>query len=237
MKIVYIYCLKHPETNEIRYIGKTTNLKRRLYQHIYFSDKKYSKTRSSKWINSLIKKDLKPIIEIIEICNENNWEEKEKYWIKYYSNIVDLCNILEGGLGTSGNKVTLELKDKIRNAGYKRSYFSEEEKLKIWLKIKNNISFNSIKLEYPKFTKSSFNGIKNGSLWNHITNIPKIKHDPKNAFNNQRPAKKVICSETNIIYESAKKAWFEIYQNKYKYNYFRCMLSGHDNNKTTLKYI
>ena len=71
---------------------------------------------------------LKPIIEVIEVCNENNWQEREIYWISYYKERVDLCNHHEGGLGCLGRKLTQNEKEKIRKIGYKQSYFSEEEK-------------------------------------------------------------------------------------------------------------
>lgn len=95
MKTIYIYKLTDPITNDIRYVGKTTNLLRRLNAHINRSKK--NKYHSARWINSLVEKGLKPIISIIEKCNENNWEEREVYWISYYRGIFDLTNILDGG--------------------------------------------------------------------------------------------------------------------------------------------
>ena len=94
MKKFKIYCLKNPDNMKIRYIGVTTSkyISRRLSQHIYCA-KNNHQTHVAKWIRK-IKKN--PIIELIEICDENNWEEREKYWIKYYDN---LTNIHEGGKG------------------------------------------------------------------------------------------------------------------------------------------
>ena len=55
MKIVYIYCLKHPETKKIRYVGKTHNIKRRLYQHIYNSQSNcFKKTKNNKQMKKVI---------------------------------------------------------------------------------------------------------------------------------------------------------------------------------------
>lgn len=97
MRKIFIYCLKDPIINDIRYIGKTTNMKKRLRSHINRS--KDNKYHSAIWINSVIKKGLIPKIELIEECNENNWQERERYWIKYYSDLFDLTNHLEGGEG------------------------------------------------------------------------------------------------------------------------------------------
>lgn len=119
----YIYILKHPETLEIKYVGKTTNLKRRWYQHK--SKKCLEKTASKKlaaWILKLLSNNLLPIMEVIEEC-EDNWVEREKYWISFYG-IESLCNLSEGGDGVGHNEYT---KTKIKNSltGRKRT---QEEK-------------------------------------------------------------------------------------------------------------
>lgn len=119
----YIYILRHPETFEVKYVGKTNNIKRRFAQHK--SKKCLEKTGSKKlasWILKLLSNDLLPIMEIIEECDDN-WAEREKYWISYYSN-TNLCNLSEGGEGVGHNDST---KSKIKNAliGRKRS---DEEK-------------------------------------------------------------------------------------------------------------
>ena len=95
MRTIYIYKLIDPITNNVRYVGKTTNLVRRLNAHINRSKK--NKYHSARWVNSLLEKGLKPEISIIEECNENNWEEREIYWISYYREHFDLTNILDGG--------------------------------------------------------------------------------------------------------------------------------------------
>ncbi len=46
MKIIYIYSLSDPNGN-IRYIGKTTNIKRRLYSHI--AESKQNNNRYGIW--------------------------------------------------------------------------------------------------------------------------------------------------------------------------------------------
>lgn len=94
---IYIYALIDPETNLIRYIGKTTNLIRRLNSHL--TRCKSRKYHSAVWINSLLSKGLKPFLEVLEEVDENTWVEREKYWISFYKHIVDLTNILDGGEG------------------------------------------------------------------------------------------------------------------------------------------
>jgi len=74
---VYIYCLKDTKEN-IRYIGKTTNIKRRLYSHIAEAKQNKHNRYVLNWIRNLLNNKQKPIIEVIEICNENNWIKREK---------------------------------------------------------------------------------------------------------------------------------------------------------------
>lgn len=100
MKEYKIYVLKHPITEEIRYIGVTTSkVNLRYSQHLY--SKKRLGTPVSKWIYSLSLEELKPSIEVIEICNKENWEEREKFWISNYENLL---NIHEGGKGVVINR-------------------------------------------------------------------------------------------------------------------------------------
>ena len=126
-----IYILKDPNTNEIRYVGKTINIKRRYYQHTNKNFQEKTKTYVANWILSLLKNKQKPIIESIEQCL--NWEEREVYWISYYKNLgCNLCNLAEGGKGCSGYKKTEEQKKKHseafkgKNTWTKGMVFSEE---------------------------------------------------------------------------------------------------------------
>lgn len=132
---VFIYSLNDPRSGDIRYIGKTKrDLHNRLNKHIQYS--KSHKLHVSNWIRQLINIDLKPTINIIEICNEENWIEREVFYIKYYrENGCDLTNLTNGGDGLSGYKKigkphTQEAKDKI-SIKNKKIIKSVEWKLKI----------------------------------------------------------------------------------------------------------
>jgi hypothetical protein len=106
-----IYSLNDPITDEVRYIGKTVSeLFKRLSSH--YRDK--SKSYKTYWIQSLKEKGLKPVIKLVEICLENNWEEREKYWISFYRQRTNLTNYLDGGQGQQkGYKHSEESKNKI----------------------------------------------------------------------------------------------------------------------------
>ncbi len=95
MQIIYIYSLIDPITNDIRYVGKTCNLEKRLRGHL----KKCHilKYHSATWIKSLVDQGYIPIMKVIEETNLENWEEREKYWIKLYKEKHNLTNTNEGG--------------------------------------------------------------------------------------------------------------------------------------------
>lgn len=118
MKTAKIYSLIDPVTGQVRYIGKTSiKLEYRLQKHIKFAEK--SKLHVSNWINKLLKDNLKPIIELVDEVNNDEWQ----YWEQFYINLFkvwgfDLTNLTLGGEGSLGMKKvgkphTQETKDKI----------------------------------------------------------------------------------------------------------------------------
>jgi hypothetical protein len=97
----YIYTLKHPTTNQIRYVGQTNDPKRRLNRHINNSRTFKDKRHISNWIRSI---SCSPIMDIVEICDYLVRNEREEYWINYYKEQgFDLCNSSNGGAGAGVN--------------------------------------------------------------------------------------------------------------------------------------
>ena len=177
-------------------------------------------------------------MKVIEECTEVNWQEREIYWINYYRQSCNLCNHHDGGLGCSGRIISQEERLRLKKLGQAQSYFSEEEKVLIWKLIQENYSFEEIKIKYPKLPKVSYNAVKTGRLWKHITNLtPPPKQKAIRIGKDCKKSKPVICTKTNIVYESARQAWLLLYADKYKYNYIICMLRGHNKNVTSLVYL
>lgn len=93
----YIYVLKDPNNNEIRYVGQTNNIQKRYNDHISSSlnenNTKYN-THKSNWVRKIINNGNKPIIEIIDECETLNESNKlERYYIeKYYEEGCKLTN-------------------------------------------------------------------------------------------------------------------------------------------------
>jgi len=94
-----IYILKDPESNEIRYIGKSNNPIKRLARHIYRAKNRIENHKNACWIRKLLKNGKTPEVEIIEVIEESKWQEREKYYIKYYKTKYNINNISEGGEG------------------------------------------------------------------------------------------------------------------------------------------
>jgi group I intron endonuclease len=137
MRNTKIYGLLDPRTNEVRYVGKTIQtLEARLRKHI--SDKPKSNTYRFNWINQLKELNLKPTILILELCDEKDWVEREKYWISYFEN---LTNLTTGGEGCDyfseeiRDKISLNVKKAWENDDF-RKRISEQRKI-YWSNMEN----------------------------------------------------------------------------------------------------
>ena len=119
----YIYSLIDPITEEIRYIGKTINPSQRLARHIKDGLKKSNHKEC--WIYSLLLRDLKPKMVIIEECLNDDWIEREKYYIRV---IPNLTNLTEGGDSPSGYKMSDETKRKMSESrmGNNNGFFGKK---------------------------------------------------------------------------------------------------------------
>ncbi len=79
----YIYALRCPIEDEIRYIGKTNNPTARLISHIVSARKGDKNHWAAKWIRKVLRNGLKPVLEILEELDESeNWEEYERFYIE-----------------------------------------------------------------------------------------------------------------------------------------------------------
>ena len=113
----YIYGLTDPDTQEIKYIGKSDTPKKRLNQHITDSIGQERKNKKEAWIKSLLNKGLKPNLIIIEKVSDN-WQEREKYWIAKYKE--QLKNESNGGDGNEGYTHTKESREKMKPSWIKK---------------------------------------------------------------------------------------------------------------------
>lgn len=98
MRKTYIYILIDPETQQVRYVGKTVNLKKRYNNHLFPDNNYYV----SKWTRKLMSKGLRPILEVIDEVFEG-WEFWEQHYISLFRSWgYKLTNLTLGGEGVLG---------------------------------------------------------------------------------------------------------------------------------------
>lgn len=112
---VFIYGLVEKNTNKLRYIGKTTDPKRRIRRHI--NERFMHNTYKDRWIRKLIDCGEEPELILIDTVCKTEWQYWEKFYISYYKFIgCLLTNGTEGGdqpPSTKGRKHTEESKLKM----------------------------------------------------------------------------------------------------------------------------
>ena len=103
----YIYTISDPETNIIKYVGKTNNIKRRYKRHLCRFSLLNENTLKSKWILSLIDKGIEPIFEILDSGDDLIINDLESYWISQLKSWgFTLLNMTNGGDGFRGNNTS-----------------------------------------------------------------------------------------------------------------------------------
>ncbi|MEI7509880.1 MAG: GIY-YIG nuclease family protein [Flavobacterium sp.] len=118
----FIYSLSHPETGEVKYIGKANNPKTRYREHLF--DKK--KTRKVNWIRSLKKVGLIPELIIVDAVSSFDWDFWEKHYISLYRSWgFNLTNHTDGGGGCSSRTISDETRFKMRMAQLGKKHLPE----------------------------------------------------------------------------------------------------------------
>ena len=159
----YIYLLRCPKTNEVKYVGKANDPKSRYYSHMRNGRTEISHKRN--WINSLKKEGLFPILDIIKKVSIENWKYWERYYIAYYkSKGHNLTNYKKGGNGLfMGNRTSFKKGQTPWNKGIigysttkKGKLLSENIKMKISKTLKGRLNTGASK---PIIQIDKINGI------------------------------------------------------------------------------
>jgi NUMOD1 domain/GIY-YIG catalytic domain len=202
--MVNIYSLSDPITGEIRYVGKTVNtIQRRLTYHLQ-NAKRY-KHYTANWINSLKKKNLKPIVELLDVVEAKDWEFWERYWIaqcKAWG--FKLTNYTEGGCGGSNSETPSNSK-KVYLYDCEGNYLAEFLTIKKLGRFLNTDSSNivaSIKLDILcKGHRVTFE--KYDKLPPIISKRKKeiLQYDLDNNLLNEFPSARVASQKTGVSYK------------------------------------
>lgn len=111
---VYIYGLCEPEQAwNVRYVGKTAmSLEKRLKVHLQENHLR-SNTHKTHWLKKLKAMRQTPIIVLLDVTDEDDWIELEKFYIASHRRAgFDLINSTDGGEGAFGLKYTEERRKK-----------------------------------------------------------------------------------------------------------------------------
>jgi group I intron endonuclease len=182
------------------YIGQSTNIKYRFYRYSILDCKQQKKLYSS-----LKKYGVENhIFEVIQECNIEMLNERERYWQEYY-------NVIEKGLNL-----------KLTMSNDKSGYFSEEIKNKMSLARKNKPSNHKGK-KHTEETKLKMSKSKKGK----ISKEARLKISLANKGNNKNGSL-IIDLNTGVFYYSIKE--YATINNLKTLNVFRA-LKGITKNK------
>jgi group I intron endonuclease len=183
MKILYIYRITNL-LNGKKYIGKHSSMC--LDNNYYGSGVAIAKA-IKKYGKSNFKKD------VICICeNENHLNEMEIYYINKENTFKIGYNMTKGGEGMLGYKPTQETKEKASIS--RKKYYKENPQL---LKKLSDLAKKKIGDKNPFFGKKLTK--------EHIEKLRKARVKAITGGNNPS-ARKLLCIEKNIIFQTAKDA-------------------------------
>jgi hypothetical protein len=101
----FVYTLHDPfEPEVVRYVGWTTDPKRRLKTHLRDARTGRDQTHCGNWKRSVFALGVSPVMTIVESGTGGGYGEAEMRWVAHYRSIVGkkLTNLTEGGDGTLG---------------------------------------------------------------------------------------------------------------------------------------
>lgn len=170
MKTTFIYSLSDPNTNEIKYIGKTNNLKYRLWSHIHEAKHDFRNQHKCNWIKTLLTEGKKPVIAIVEEVSIDNWQACEIYWISQYTawgfNLVNKTKGGECGIISEKCKKALSLSKK---RGHVKGTFKHSEETKALIREKRALQV--VTEEQKRKVSEKMLGVKKSD--SHKENISK----------------------------------------------------------------
>lgn len=129
--LAYIYCLLDPDNGKCRYVGKSIDPVKRLKIHLIYEEKNPYKYR---WIQKVLKNEKYPVLKILESVDNQNWQERERWWISFFrKKRQPLTNLTLGGEGSNGVPCSKEKKKKISRSlmGHQVSRKTREKQSKV----------------------------------------------------------------------------------------------------------
>lgn len=92
----FIYALLDSRTGCVRYVGKSDCPDHRMRAHCHARGRGHKQS----WLRQLKREGLWPVLQILEECSCECWQERERYWIAFYRKAGEpLTNLTDGGEG------------------------------------------------------------------------------------------------------------------------------------------
>jgi hypothetical protein len=126
-----IYSLEDPRGGGVRYVGIThQEPQKRLRGHLSKA-RRGARSHLFNWIRKLQADGVEPILRVLESGSGEGWGAAETQWIAWHRTLgCDLTNATDGGEGCPGHKVSLEARQKMREARLGKP-LSPEHKAKV----------------------------------------------------------------------------------------------------------
>ena len=116
MRPAYVYALKDPRTNRVRYVGSTIQKPHRRFQkHLVIAAQGLNTTHKYNWIRELLQCGLRPELAVLEITTTARVYEREQRWIAHYRSDA-LTNHTDAGPGIRGMKHRPETIERMKRA-------------------------------------------------------------------------------------------------------------------------
>jgi hypothetical protein len=154
MTIRTVYALVDPRDSAVRYVGccLRIRIRRRLFKH-YSPD--YNRKLIA-WVKSLKLLGLRPKQVLLESNVGDNWEDRERHWIKYYRSLgASLVNLTDGGKGPLGSKKSLATR--LKHRAFRHSEGTKQRIREAHLGVKFSSSH-----------KMAISIAKKGKPWTHL---------------------------------------------------------------------
>lgn len=198
-----IYALLDPNTKEIRYIGQTHNLKKRLVNHYTPSEFK-NKTHKVNWLRTLVKNGQKADVIVLEDnLSQLTIDEAEIFWIAYFKFIG--ANLVNGSIGGEGSMRGKFGKDHPRYGIPHTDAFKQNQSIR--MSGSNSPMYGVKGPDHPRFGKPGLKGEKSprAKLTQHIVDQIRIDYDVIKS--SRKVAAKYGINQKTVLNIINNKSW------------------------------
>lgn len=137
-----IYALVDPFSLQVKYIGQTRNLRKRMILHVSAKEVNANYPKAI-WVRELLLRGRKPAVKVLDYASSLDWKEKEMLWISIFrKSSTELLNVTDGGYGLKGCTFTQEHRMRLSQStkGKKKPSLSAAARKKISLGLRKRSS-------------------------------------------------------------------------------------------------